>query len=90
MDNARSGTDRNFQAACAGAPQRPPARTPASIVNRLNAAINEGLRTEEMQTIITRLGAVTNPGTPGEFGAFIASQFEKWTAVGKAANVKID
>jgi len=67
-----------------------PARTPAAIVNRLNAAINEGLRTEEMQTIITRLGAVTNPGTPGEFGAFIASQFEKWTAVGKAANVKID
>ena len=67
-----------------------PARTPAAIVNRLNAAINEGLRTEEMQTIITPLGAVTNPGTPGEFGAFIASQFEKWTAVGKAANVKID
>jgi tripartite-type tricarboxylate transporter receptor subunit TctC len=67
-----------------------PARTPAAIVNRLNAAINEGLRTDEMQTTITRLGAVTNPGAPGEFGAFIASQVEKWTAVGKAANVKID
>src|SRR5215467_10505319 len=67
-----------------------PARTPVAIVSRLNAAINEGLRTEEMQTAITRLGAVTNPGTPAEFGAFISSQFEKWTAVGKAANVKID
>src|SRR5262249_58703329 len=67
-----------------------PARTPAAIVNRLNAAINEGLRTEEMQTTITRLGGVTNPGTPGEFGAFIASQAEKWIAVGKAANVKTD
>jgi tripartite-type tricarboxylate transporter receptor subunit TctC len=67
-----------------------PARTPEAVVNRLNAAINEGLRTEEMQTSITRLGAVTNPGTPAEFGAFIASQGEKWTAVGKAANVKID
>jgi tripartite-type tricarboxylate transporter receptor subunit TctC len=62
-----------------------PARTPAAIVNRLNGAINEGLRTDEMQTTITRLGAVTNPGTP-----FIALQVEKWTAVGKAANVKID
>ena len=58
---------------------------PAAIVNRLNGAINEGLRTDEMQTTITRLGAVTNPGTP-----FIALQVEKWTAVGKAANVKID
>ena len=67
-----------------------PARTPVAIVSRLNAAINEGLRTEEMQTAITRLGAVTNPGTPAEFGAFITSQFEKWTAVGKTANVKID
>ena len=67
-----------------------PARTPAAIVNRLNAALNEGLKTEEMKSTITRLGAVTNPGTPAEFGAFITSQFEKWTAVGKAANVKID
>jgi len=67
-----------------------PARTPEAIVNRLNAAINEGLRTEEMQSTIARLGAVTNPGTPAEFGAFIAAQVGKWTAVGKAANVKID
>ena len=67
-----------------------PERTPAAIVNQLNAAINEGLRTAEMQDTITKLGAVTNPGTPGEFGAFIATQVEKWTAVGKAANIKID
>jgi len=67
-----------------------PARTPEAIVNRLNAAINEGLRTEEMQNTIARLGAVTNPGTPAEFGAFIAAQVGKWTAVGKAANVNID
>jgi tripartite-type tricarboxylate transporter receptor subunit TctC len=67
-----------------------PARTPEAIVNRLNAAINEGLRTEEMSNVIKRLGAVTNPGTPAEFGAFIAAQHEKWKAVGKAANVKLN
>jgi tripartite-type tricarboxylate transporter receptor subunit TctC len=67
-----------------------PARTPAAIVERLNTAINEGLRTDEMQATITKLGAVTRPGTPAEFGSFIEAQLKQWRAVVKAANVKID
>src|SRR5262249_38199360 len=67
-----------------------PARTPAAVANTLNPAMNEGLRTPEMQDTITKLGAVTNPGTPEEFGAFIAAQLKKWTDVGKAANIKLD
>jgi tripartite-type tricarboxylate transporter receptor subunit TctC len=67
-----------------------PAATPAAIVNRLNATLNEGLKVPETIDTITKLGAVTNPGTPQEFGAFIAREFEKWTSVGKAANVRID
>jgi tripartite-type tricarboxylate transporter receptor subunit TctC len=67
-----------------------PAGTPAAIVNRLNAAINEGLKTSEMQDTITKLGAVTDPGTPAEFGAYIAREFTKWKEVGQAANVKIE
>src|SRR5262245_6494827 len=67
-----------------------PARTPAAIVNRLNASMNEGLRTPEMQDTITKLGAVTNPGTPEDFAAFIAAQLKKWTEVAKAANIKLD
>jgi hypothetical protein len=43
-----------------------------------------------MQDIITKLGAVTGPSTPEQFGAFIATELQKWTAVGKAANVKLD
>src|SRR5262249_62236226 len=67
-----------------------PAPPPAAVVNRLNAAMNEGLRTPEMRDTITKLGAVTDPGTPEEFGAFIAAQLKKWTEVGKAANIKLD
>src|SRR5207253_4660786 len=67
-----------------------PAGTPAAIVNRLNGAVNEGLRTAEMQESIAKLGAVTDIGSPAEFGAFIAREFEKWSAVGKAAHVKTD
>src|SRR5207248_5939638 len=41
-----------------------PAATPAAIVNRINAAINEGLQNPEIVDTITKLGAITNRATP--------------------------
>jgi tripartite-type tricarboxylate transporter receptor subunit TctC len=67
-----------------------PAGTPAGIVGMLNAAMNEGLQSEEIQATIKRLGAVSTPGTPAEFSAFIAAQYGKWQAVAKDANIKVD
>jgi tripartite-type tricarboxylate transporter receptor subunit TctC len=67
-----------------------PAGTPATIVNTLNAAIVEGLKTPEMQDTIKRLGAVSQPGSAAEFSAFITAQNEKWRAISKAANIKVD
>jgi tripartite-type tricarboxylate transporter receptor subunit TctC len=67
-----------------------PAGTPPAIVAKLNAAINEGVQAPDMQETITRLGAVTNPGTPEEFGAFIAAELKKWQTVAQTANVKLD
>jgi tripartite-type tricarboxylate transporter receptor subunit TctC len=67
-----------------------PAGTPETIVARLNAAINESLRAPEMQAGIRNLGAVPAPGSPTEFGDFIAAETLKWSAVAKAANVHVD
>jgi tripartite-type tricarboxylate transporter receptor subunit TctC len=67
-----------------------PAGTPQPIIARLNAVINEGLRTPEMQASIRNLGAVPTPVSPTEFGAFIAAEEHKWSAVARAANVHID
>jgi tripartite-type tricarboxylate transporter receptor subunit TctC len=67
-----------------------PAGTPEPIIRRLNITINEGLRSPEMQANITNLGAVSNPVTAAEFGAYIAAEGRKWSAVAKAANVHID
>ncbi len=36
------------------------------------------------------LGAVAMPGTAADFAAFIAAQERKWSAVAKAANIRID
>ena len=46
-----------------------PAGTPASIISRINATMNEGLQTPEIQALITNVGTESKPGTPEEFGA---------------------
>ena len=51
-----------------------PAGTPASIVARLNAVINDGLKTQDAQAISTKLSALTQPGSPQDFAAFMADQ----------------
>src|SRR5262249_40367976 len=58
-----------------------PTGTPLPIIARLNAIINEGLRTREMQDSIRNLGAVPTPVTAAEFSAFIAAEGRKWSAV---------
>jgi len=67
-----------------------PAGTPAVIVKKLNAALNQGLATEEMQKTITSLGSESKPNSPEEFATYIAAQNKIWIEVGKAAGVKID
>jgi tripartite-type tricarboxylate transporter receptor subunit TctC len=67
-----------------------PAGTPAAVVQKLNAAINEGMATPDMQRTITNLGSESKPNSPAEFAAFIAAQHKKWIDVGKAAGVKVN
>jgi len=67
-----------------------PAATPKSIVDKLNAAINEILRSKEIETILARLSAKPKIGSPQDFAAFVAAESQKWTAVVNAAGIKAD
>ena len=67
-----------------------PAGTPAGIIDKLNAAMNEGMQAPDIQAKITSVGTEAKPGSPADFAAFIAAQHRKWKEVGKAAGVKID
>jgi tripartite-type tricarboxylate transporter receptor subunit TctC len=67
-----------------------PAGTPASIIRRINSAMNEGLQTPEVQKVITIAGSEAKPGTSEAFAAYIAVQHRKWKEVGKAAGVIIN
>jgi tripartite-type tricarboxylate transporter receptor subunit TctC len=67
-----------------------PAGTPASIIGKLNAAINASLAAPEVMAAFGKLGAEVRPAPPQDFVAFLAAETQKWAAVAKAANIKID
>jgi tripartite-type tricarboxylate transporter receptor subunit TctC len=63
-----------------------PAATPAPIIDRLNAAINAGLRSRETQATLAKLGMEPKIGSPLDFAALIATEHRRWIAVARAAN----
>jgi len=65
-----------------------PAGTPPEIVNKLNAAINAGVKSADIQARLKTMAAQTRPGTPQEFAAFIAEERPKWTAMAKLSNIR--
>ncbi len=67
-----------------------PAGTPASTVNKLNAAINEILKGKDIQASLSKLSATAKIGTPQDLAQFIAAENKKWTEVAVAANIKVD
>ena len=64
-----------------------PAGTPAAIVDKLNAAINEGLKAPHTLDTLAGVGAQTSPGTPQDFARFIASEKVKWSEIAKTAGM---
>ena len=67
-----------------------PAGTPAPVVNKLNATINAEMASSEMQATLKRLGAAAGSGTAADFAEFIARERQRWSAVAKAANIRLD
>jgi tripartite-type tricarboxylate transporter receptor subunit TctC len=67
-----------------------PKNTPMEIVDRLNREINAGLGDAKIKSRLADLGASEVPGTPAEFGNYIAEETEKWGKVVKFAGIKPD
>jgi len=65
-----------------------PSGTPADIVGRLNREINAVLADAASRTRLAELGGQASPGTPAEFGEFLASETSKWGKVVRQAGLK--
>jgi tripartite-type tricarboxylate transporter receptor subunit TctC len=67
-----------------------PRKTPVEIIDRLNHEINLGLADPRLKARLADLGGTTLPGSPAEFGKFMADEVEKWGKVVKFAGAKPD
>jgi len=61
-----------------------PAKTPAKIVEKLNAAIQAALRTDEIKSGMERLAVEIDAISMGDFARLIASESERWKAIVQA------
>jgi tripartite-type tricarboxylate transporter receptor subunit TctC len=64
-----------------------PAGTPVDIVGKLNAAINDGLKSPQVYDSLVKAGAQPAPGSPQDFANFIAAEARKWSAIAQTAGI---
>ena len=67
-----------------------PTGTPADIVAKLNAAVNESLAAPDVQATLAKLAVEPRPASPEAFAAFIARERDKWGAMIKAAGIAVN
>lgn len=67
-----------------------PAGTPAAIIDILNHAVNEGLKTGDVRANLEKLGVEPRFGSPRDFALVLAEQAKEWKAVIEATGIKLD
>jgi tripartite-type tricarboxylate transporter receptor subunit TctC len=67
-----------------------PAGTPKTIVDKLNHAINEGLKSAELRASLAAIGMETRMGTAPDFATALAEQVREWKTVVDATGIKAD
>jgi tripartite-type tricarboxylate transporter receptor subunit TctC len=67
-----------------------PPKTPAAIVAKLNAAINEVLTNPDTVQQMRRMNMTPVGGTPDAIKAFIKDETERWGDVIRAARISVD
>jgi tripartite-type tricarboxylate transporter receptor subunit TctC len=66
-----------------------PRGTPQPIVDRLNGAINDALKDDDIKKTLERDGMQPTGGAPEAFGKRIRGDYERWLKVVKEANIVI-
>ena len=67
-----------------------PPGTPRAIIDKLNAALNSALTSEEIRARLAIEGAEPLPSTPAEYGADIDREETQWSKVVKASGAKAE
>ena len=67
-----------------------PAGIPAEVVARLNRAVNESLKSEEIRAAIHRIGFEPHPGSPEDFSKLLVSEMKVWIPIVKKTGFQLN
>ncbi len=67
-----------------------PPHTPAQIIARINTAMDEILRADDIKAQLERLGLQPVGGSPAEMAAFLREETRRWGEVIRAANMSVN
>ncbi len=67
-----------------------PAGLPPAVTARLNASVNEGLKSEELRAAIRRIGFEPHSGSPEDFTKLIASDMKVWIPIVKKTGFQMN
>jgi tripartite-type tricarboxylate transporter receptor subunit TctC len=67
-----------------------PPGTPAAIIDKVNAGVNEALRDPDIQKRLADLSAEAVGGTPAATAAYFREETARWKAVITSAHVTLD
>ena len=67
-----------------------PAGMPEPIVEKLSAALQQAINSPSVSKVLLEKGLTPSATTPEEFGAFIASEIERWASVADTAGIRVE
>ena len=67
-----------------------PARTPDTIIEKLNAALREALGSDEVKSRIAAEGAEPTPSSAADYAAFIVADEGKWSRIVRALGLRAE
>jgi tripartite-type tricarboxylate transporter receptor subunit TctC len=67
-----------------------PAGTPADIVKRLNAEVEKAMSKPETAAQLLSEGSIPLSGSPQQAAQYLRAEQQRWSAVVREANVKLD
>ncbi|MFM9968455.1 MAG: Bug family tripartite tricarboxylate transporter substrate binding protein [Burkholderiales bacterium] len=65
-----------------------PAGTPAGIVQKINAELNENVKQANVRAVLAKQGLDSAGGTPERFGDLVKMEIPRWKRVAAAAGIK--
>lgn len=67
-----------------------PAGMDADVVQRLNAELRGALSDRQMQQLLAKMNVTPSPGTPEDFSAYIAEEWQRWRAFAAGSGLRLD